>query len=142
MTRISDLSIDVLKFLRVNGLSTKGEIEKLTGKLLPSTLSNLKFLGHIAADTAQKELRYVITTKGVNKLLNPKLIVKRAARAGLRELVGKEVYRESETRSVLRPGSMRAYSLPSRIGDLLHWPDGRITGLDGHQSTSTGENDE
>lgn len=142
MTRISDSSIDVLKFLRVNGLSTKLEIEKFTGKLLPSTLSNLKFLGHIGTDTAQKELRYAITTKGLNKVLNPKQIAKRKARANLHDSFGKGIYQESETRGVLRPGSMRAYSLPSRIGDLLHWPKGRITGLDGHQSTSTGENDE
>ena len=142
MSRISDLSIDVLKFLRVNGLSTKAEIEKFSGKLLPSTMSNLKFLGHVIADTSQKELRFAITTKGINKLLNPNWISKRTTRMALRNSFGYGIYREFETRGVMRPGSIRAYSLPSRIGDSLHWPDGRITGLDGHSSTSTGESNE
>lgn len=32
---------------------------------------------------------------------------------------------------VLRPGCMRANTLPSRTGRWLRWPDGRVTGLNG-----------
>jgi|FreactcultureFD7_1027221.scaffolds.fasta_scaffold00888_10 hypothetical protein len=142
MTRITDLSIDVLRFLRVNGLSTKSEIEKFAGKLLPSTLSNLKYCGHVAADSAQKELRYSITTKGINKLLNPSKSAKRPTRKAMRDSLRGGTYQEHETRGVMRLGSMRAYSLPSRIGDSLYWPDGRISGLDGHNLISKGERDE
>jgi hypothetical protein len=31
----------------------------------------------------------------------------------------------------INPTRMSAYHLPSRIGDTLRWPDGRVTGLDG-----------
>ncbi len=30
-----------------------------------------------------------------------------------------------------RPGALHAYALPSRAGQRLYWPDGRITALDG-----------
>ena len=29
------------------------------------------------------------------------------------------------------PARMVAHGLPSRVGDLLYWPDGRVTDLDG-----------
>ena len=31
---------------------------------------------------------------------------------------------------VQRPGAHRADTMPSRVGDTLRWPDGRVTGLD------------
>jgi hypothetical protein len=31
----------------------------------------------------------------------------------------------------VRPGSLRAFALPSRVGPRLYWPDGRTTHLDG-----------
>ena len=33
-----------------------------------------------------------------------------------------------------RNGAMQAKYLPSRRGDLLHWPDGTITDMDGRKS--------
>ena len=33
------------------------------------------------------------------------------------------------------PGRMHAYSLPSRIGDRLHYPDGRVEPFPGTEST-------
>jgi hypothetical protein len=31
----------------------------------------------------------------------------------------------------IRPGSQAAFALPSRMGAALHWPDGRVTDLEG-----------
>ena len=33
-----------------------------------------------------------------------------------------------------RTGAMQAKYLPSRRGDLLHWPDGTITDMDGRKA--------
>ena len=33
-----------------------------------------------------------------------------------------------------RTGAMQAKYLPSRRGDLLHWPDGTITDIDGRKA--------
>lgn len=34
------------------------------------------------------------------------------------------------------PGRLAAFKLPSRVGDRLYWPDGRVTGLDGNKVQS------
>lgn len=34
------------------------------------------------------------------------------------------------------PQRMAAYHLPSRVGDRLYWPGGRVTGLNGNEVTA------
>lgn len=35
-----------------------------------------------------------------------------------------------------RAGADQARQYPSRIGNHLHWPDGRVTGMDGEESAA------
>lgn len=42
------------------------------------------------------------------------------------------IYDGAELRAHVRPGSQVAFSLPSRVGNRLHFPDGRVTDLQGN----------
>ena len=42
------------------------------------------------------------------------------------------IYDGAELRAHVRPGSQVAFSLPSRVGNRLHFPDGRVTDLHGN----------
>ena len=42
-------------------------------------------------------------------------------------------YNGAELRATVRPGSQLAFTLPSRVGNRLHFPDGRMTDLQGNR---------
>lgn len=129
MPATADITLAVLRHLSVHGLSSKDEIQQAMVKLPASTVSNLLHLGHIRSDrTMDKTVRYAITPRGLAKLQGQALPRKdspanKAKQAG----TGAPLPAAS-----LRPRSLDAYTLPSRVGNRLHWPDGRVTGLD-HQ---------
>jgi len=45
------------------------------------------------------------------------------------------LYRASEYQPSTRPGAMDAFALPSRMGDSLHYRDGRVTDMAGNPVT-------
>lgn len=139
MPATSPITISVLRFLLTHGLSTKAEIAKGLGTLLPpSTLSNLHYLAHISSDNTTLTTRYAITPKGIAKLQGVKLSSDHAVPSRAEAARRARSYQAVELGSQnTRPGAMDAYALPSRIGDRLHWPDGLVTRID--QPTPTGD---
>lgn len=137
--RPSPITMDVLRHLHVHGTCTRAAIVAAVGDLPQSTLSNLRYLGHVSVDHATREARYAITPRGRAKLRGDPMRrtstdaqrLEAARRAA--SYLGEEVRQPSG-----RPGSMDAYALPSRVGNRLHWPDGRITSLTDSNPT-TGE---
>lgn len=127
MPATADTTLAVLRHLSVHGLSSKDEIQKAMVKLPASTVSNLLHLGHIRSDrTHEKTVRYAITPRGLAKLQGLALPRKDSPAAKAKHApAGAPVPTAS-----LRPRSLDAYALPSRVGNRLHWPDGRVTGLD------------
>lgn len=138
MPATAPITIDVLRYLLTNGLSTKAEIAKGLGTLLPpSTLSNLHYLAHISSDNSTLTTRYAITPKGIAKLQGVKLASQHAVPNRAEAARRARSYQAVELGSQhTRPGSMDAYALPSRVGSRLHWPDGRVTSID-HPTTTT-----
>lgn len=126
MPAIAEITLAVLRHLSMHGLCTKEEIVSSTGTLPASTLGNLLHLGHVRTDRTQDKVRYAITPRGLARLQGlplprPQSPAQRARYAAS----GAPLPAAS-----LRPGSLDAFALPSRMGDRLHWPDGSVTGLD------------
>lgn len=48
----------------------------------------------------------------------------------------RQPYTGADLRANTRPGAMGAQRLPSRMGDRLHWRDGRVTDMQGHPLTN------
>ncbi len=124
----SVITTEVLRHLYLHGACTRGDITRAVGELPVSTLSNLRYLGHVDTDRSTKEVRYAITPRGRDKLAGRSIRRTRsdadrleAARAA-KDYAGRELSAPCN-----RPGAMDAYRLPSRVGSHLHWPDGRIT---------------
>lgn len=46
------------------------------------------------------------------------------------------IYDGAELRAHVRPGALAAYSLPSRVNNRLHFPDGRTTDMQGNPITN------
>lgn len=47
-----------------------------------------------------------------------------------------EPYTGAELHARTRPGAMDAHRLPSRMGERLHWRDGRVTDMQGNPLTN------
>lgn len=103
------------------GLSPQ-QISGATGldlKLVRVTLNNMQGAGKIANIGTHNKPRWCLSTcvEGVD----------RSRRAG-----GTGFYDGAELRRNvgIPPDRFRAFELPSRMGNWLHWPDGRITAVD------------
>jgi hypothetical protein len=132
MPAIAPITLDVLRHLQIHGTSTRAEIVAGVGKLPVSTLSNLCFLGHAHTETSTKDMRYAITPKGRAKL-DGVALRRRGMTEGqrLEQARRSHLYLGHEVREPSnRPGAMDAAALPSRIGQRLYWPDGRVTHID------------
>ncbi len=131
MAVTDSITLDVLKFLKMNGLSTRGEIERSLGRLSNSTLGNLRYLGHISSDnTLNDGIRYAITPKGIKKVGRPGVMRNKKERLQQFGSAGGKNYLGLEMQSSSRHRAMQAYELPSRVGLKLYWPDGRVTAFD------------
>lgn len=133
MPAIAPITVSVLRHLLVHGLCTKADIKTGVGNDLPaSTISNLVHLGHIRSDHTTKDVRYAITPRGMAKLQG--IALSRDAGHNARAEAARRArsYQPSDLPPSFRPGAMDAFALPSRVGDRLHWPDGRITSIDHH----------
>jgi hypothetical protein len=133
------ITMQVLQHLHSHGPSTRAQVVAVLGPVPYSTLSNLRTLGNIAIDHGTNEPTYTITPRGQKKLAGlrgaPQLRQEQVKRAEL--LRQAATYHGAETSQPSnRPGSMDAFALPSRIGDRLFWPDGRVTRIN---PTTTGE---
>lgn len=130
MPGTAPITMDVLQHLYSHGARTRFQIIEAVGDVPHSTLNNLRFNGHISIDKSTAAATYAITPRGQEKLLGlrgaPHLRQEKARRA---EVVrNAATYHGTETTEPsIRPGSMDAFALPSRIGDRLYWPDGRVT---------------
>lgn len=124
----SPITTDVLRHLQMHGARTRAEITAALGQLPVSTLSNLRYLGHIDADHTTKDVHYAITPRGRAKLAGESIRRKRSDTDRLRAARNAKNYQGRElSEPSTRPGAMDAFRLPSRMGEQLHWPDGRIT---------------
>lgn len=136
MPATAPITMDVLQHLKTHGARTRIEITAAVGDVPHSTLNNLRVNGHISIDKSTAAPTYAITPRGLRKLQGlrgaPQLRQEQARRTEL--LKHAATYHGAETtQPSIRPGSMNAYALPSRIGDRLFWPDGRVT----HFNTTT-----
>lgn len=124
----SAITTDVLRHLYLHGARTRGEIARAVGDLPASTLSNLRYLGHVDTDRSTNEVRYALTSRGLDKLAGRSI---RRSRNDADRLEAARVAKSYSGRELStpsnRPGAMDAYRLPSRVGSRLHWPDGRVT---------------
>lgn len=132
--RLSAESVAALRHIQVHGACTAGEMMKAGHARV--TLNSVAACGYVAPDRTQKEVRLVLTRKARGLLDGP--IVLRAAHPK-RIAAGKE--RAALEASVitgplmndgLRPGCMVAFALPSRWGNTLRYPDGRVTDMAGN----------
>ncbi|WP_382155348.1 hypothetical protein [Hydrogenophaga sp. ANAO-22] len=139
MPATAPITMQVLQHLYTRGASTRAQIVTELGPVPYSTLSNLRVLGNITIDKSASAATYSITPRGQKKLLGlrgaPHLRQEQVRRTELMRQAAS--YHGTETTQPSnRPGSMDAFALPSRIGDRLFWPDGRVTRIN---PTTTGE---
>ncbi len=139
MPATAPITMQVLQYLYPHGARTRFEIVEALGDVPHSTLSNLRVNGHISIDKSASAATYSITPRGQKKLLGlrgaPHLRQEQVRRTELMRQAAS--YHGTETTQPSnRPGSMDAFALPSRIGDRLFWPDGRVTRIN---PTTTGE---
>lgn len=137
MPATSPITINVLQHLYTHGASTRAQIVAALGDVPYSTLGNLRTLGNIAIDHGTTVPTYSITPRGHKKLAGlrgaPQLRDSNARRLELARQAAS--YHGTETTEPsIRPGSMDAFALPSRVGSRLHWPDGRVTPIN-HPTT-------
>lgn len=149
----------VLRHIEVNGPQTFGDVAKAHHNTQKATvrqlLASLQQLGHLALDSSTKEPTYFLTNRGRAKLADPhdaqakkatfgqttvapikenarsKNAFMRALQGGLPPVMQRPTYQPTELMPSLRPGSNDAFALPSRIGDVLTYRDGRRTTLNG-----------
>jgi hypothetical protein len=130
VTKLGDESIAMLRHVLVHGPCTNKELLKAVGNR--STAGNLVNCGYFTPDRTQREVRMALTNKARIYLANP--LLPRAAHPARRDKVEQAI--KAPTYKVtlpgsLRPGAMVAFTLPSRIGDRLHYRDGRVTDMTG-----------
>ena len=137
-------TLSVLRHIAVHGPQSKTDIEKFLKELTNarSTISNLHYLGYLAADKSVNPHTYALTNKARTRLASPDL--PRAVGTGggrkprstplqaMTFTVHDDEYRCGDLNASPRPGAMRAFSLPSRFGDRLHYRDGRVTDMAGN----------
>lgn len=155
-------TLDVLRHVHVHGSRTRAEVVKAFANVptAGTAVSNLAMLGYLASDGMSTPQTFIVTRKGQGKLAQvaaqfglkaapqhapaaapaPRLRKPRDARpvsplAPMARAASGRQYLPHELGPCTRPGSMRAFDLPSRMGDVLRYRDGRITDLDGNPVT-------
>lgn len=153
-------TLDVLRHIAVHGSRTRAEVVKAFEQVPTAgkAVDNLAFLGYLAPDGMTTPKTYILTKKARDKLAQPVQVAttRRRTRSGAglpiepppvirrraapdgpaaaprQRVISAAHYQAQEFSPSLRPGAMHAYSLPSRMGNRLHWRDGHVTDLDGN----------
>jgi hypothetical protein len=155
-------SFAVLRHIEVHGPRTRAEVTKgLAAHRLSDatkTINNLVAHGYLVKDATTKPINYALTGKARQKLAAPDVRVQEVLRAHGRrrpatplETIRAEgrarmaalqrrlqqahmaaPYSAREYQPSNRPGAMDAFALPSRMGDTLHYRDGRVTDMAGN----------
>lgn len=128
MPSTAESTLDVLRHLRLNGRQTAKQIKAAVPGTGPSTISNLAYLGHISSMALEKGVEYAITGKGIAKLAGRKTAHRAKPEERANEYIGRELQRNPGMTS----DRFVAFTLPSRIGQRLFWPDGRVTAFEDH----------
>lgn len=162
MSQMHQNTLDVLRHVAVHGSRTRAEVVKaFTTIPAGQALSNLQMLGYLAGDGVSTPLNFIVTKKGHAKIAqmagkdgvrtapatpapapSPALTRPVLRKTGAPRPIPRipSMGRASSGRQYLandlapsnRPGAMRAFELPSRMGDVLRYRDGRVTDLDGN----------
>lgn len=158
MPVMSSTSLDILRHIEVNGPRTRTELGKALHHLrIPEgTVANLTHLGYLVPDRTTTPISYALSNKARIKLQSPntpkvrKTPTKRTANTlsdwpetqqqarGLpapppyRPTTKPKGYQPTEYHPSTRPGAMQACALPSRMGNTLHYRDGRVTDMAGN----------
>ena len=162
--RMSEGAYTLLRCIEVHGPQPAADLCKMHSATPRATvnamLNNLRYLGYLAHDTVTKEPRHILTSKGRAKLAHPHqppptrpdLTKRRRPVARATPLPSSLPWRAtptgahphadahyvpSEYAPSVRPGAMTAFALPSRVGERLYWPDGRITDMHGTVLTNS-----
>lgn len=154
-------TMDVLKHVAVHGTRTRAEVAKAFPHMpgAGKAVDNLAMLGYLVDNGMTTPKTFILSRKAKEKLAQPFKPAKlRTAREKADEALQMHVrqyvrpvrpasvphprstawhpkpwhYRPTEFEPSSRAGAMNAFELPSRFGDRLRWPDGRITDLDGN----------
>lgn len=149
-SRMHEETLQVLRHVSVNGPRTRDEVKKaFPGKASAlAALANLTHLGYLTTDDNTKPITYTLTGKGRTKLVigpgpgplgslrDPSKLqagIPSIPRVRRMAITG---YQPQELEESVRPGSMDAFAFPSRMGNTLHWRDGRVTDLAGNPITN------
>jgi hypothetical protein len=148
--RMHTQTFELLRHVAVHGGRTRAEVIKAFpgAAKVETALTNLAYLGYVAADHTTTPVQYTVTGKGRKKLMltsaamaprrDPALMKADVFPATLkkRHRPKEGDYQATEYEPSTRPGAMVAAGLPSRFGDTLRFPGGRVTDLAGNPITS------
>lgn len=132
-------TLEVLRHVAVNGPRSRADICKAfpARPNMGHTVGNLAAQGYLAADATVTPICYTLTNKARQRLVapgKPRAAHGEAAPAKARARRSSDIprYAATEYSPSHRAGAMVAFALPSRMGNHLHYRDGRVTDMAGN----------
>lgn len=85
------------------------------------------------------DIHFISKTANYGRMRRGDRVDRSLAQVPISNASSRAIYDGAELRAHVRPGALAAYSLPSRVNNRLHFPDGRTTDMQGNPITNRPE---